>query len=550
METIIAPPKPAGIATSLQSLGYTPVSAIADIIDNSIDADATHINVKLALDLHGQVIVQIADNGIGMNKSVLVKAMTYADGSKDSSKLGRFGLGLKTASTSMANLLRVVSSDDGKVFNSAFWDIDEIREKNAWVLNVGEPARPQLDSFKLAMRDLVALGAESTADKGTLIIWEKTFGVIKGRSGGAPANPQKAMETVLRKLIKHLSITFQRFVDHSDKRARDVVIAVNDEVVEAWDPFCTAWADPEDVGGIKQFKFESDDGSKEHSVGIRTFILPDPSEIVDDEYGSTVGVSLDSQGIYLYRNQRLIEGPDWFGIGKSETHLNRLRVEMNFDGILDDLFALDVTKSDAMLDIDPQLQQLLTDYLGPLRREADQRSRAQSAKKATQQSKPVADRPTEITIGRNIKNLDIAEGGTADDGSIVLTGNHGTTTIIDSKGKATGQIAILPEDENPVAYVQRQEELENGALWKAAWAKNQGMSVILNTGHPWYQKAYMPNAENSPLVQAIEYLFFALAQAEYNNSSEADREAFESFRVDVSRNLQKLVRHLPEPTDD
>lgn len=544
-EVIDTPPNPGGIATSLQSLGYKIETAIADLIDNSIDADATHVNVILDLDLHNQVVVRVEDNGSGMTREGLIAAMRYANGSKSSEKLGRFGLGLKTASTSMSNLLTVISKSEGTEPVYARWDVDRIRETDSWGLELGVAGNDQRTLLDDARATLIALGAPADRSSGTIVEWGRTFRIIKGRGGNPPANPVGSLATVVKRVSKHLSVTFQRFIDHADQRARNVAISINGEAIDHWDPFCERWATAEDKDGKKEFRFQNADGVKD-AVVVRTFILPDPNSVEDSSFEVYSDISLQKQGIYLYRNGRLIEGPDWFGIGVRETHLNRMRVELSFNGVLDELFALDVTKSDAMLDIDPELLEDLKSYLMPLRREADQRGRKSKADNAAEVATPVSKRPTEITIGRNLKNLELPTSEKKEDGSVAIRGNQGETIIIGPSGEPTGQILVLPEDETQSAYVQRQPDLRNGSLWEAAWQSGRGLSVMINTGHPWYQKAYMPYADDAAISQAIEYLFFALAQAEYNNSDENDREAFETFRIDVSRNLQKLVRHLPE----
>lgn len=548
-EKIKLPPNVAKIVSGLQALGYTPLSAIADVIDNSIDAGASHVHVALALDSASQVKVRISDSGHGMTRTGLEQAMTYgAPGEKPPSALGRFGLGLKTASTSMCSLLTVISSTDGNGVEFAAWDLDVVRRENDWVLTRGQATGGHLDEFDEGLDALEAVGANMERRVGTVVAWDRTFGIIKGRNGQAPANPQRSLDTVVRNLRTHLAVTFQRFIDPQDPRGRNVVIAVNGDIVDPWDPFSTEWVEPEDVGGSKRFRFSL--GGAEHAIVCRTFILPMNNEIEDPRYAETNRVSLESQGIYLYRNDRLIEGPSWFGIGKKETHINRLRVELSFEGELDDLFALDVTKSDAMLDIDPGLHEMLTDYLSLMRREADNRQRAGNAKRNSGKDDSAKQRPSDITIARTLKTLDVAVEKTQADGSVVLQGNSGDTPILDTAGRATGQIVVLEEDQNHSAFVERRDSVEHGALWEAAWARGRGMSVLLNAGHDWFRKAYLPNATNEPLVQAIEYLFYALAQAEYNNSNPEERDSFEQFRVDVSRNLRKLVRDLPEPTDD
>lgn len=547
-ETITLPPNVAKIVTGLQALGYTPVSAIADVIDNSIDAGATHVNVELGLDRNNHVVVRISDSGSGMDQSELENAMTYgAPAPKSAQALGRFGLGLKTASTSMCDVLTVVSSNDGRVINFATWDMNEVKRRGDWILTRGPANGRNLDAFREGMAALVAIGAPSEST-GTVVMWDETFGIIKGRNRKDPANPKKSLETVTRNLHTHLAVTYQRFLDPHDDRARNVVIAVNSVPVSPWDPFCTTWVEPEDVNGAKRFKFGLD--SKTHEIVCRTFILPLNNEVADPQYAEVNNISLEGQGIYLYRNNRLIEGPGWFGIGKKETHINRLRVELSFDGELDDLFALDVTKSDAMLDIDPTLHSFLSVHLLPMKREADNRQRTGNAKTSSGKKEASSKRPSELTIARTLKSLDVAVERTNPDGSVVLRGNSGDAQIVDDSGKPTGQIRVLEEDAEDKAFVERKPTVEHGALWEAAWTKGHGIGVILNAGHDWFRKAYLPNATNEPLIQAIEYLFYALAHAEINNTNPADRESFEQFRVDVSRNLKRLVRELPEPPEE
>ena len=98
------------------------------------------------------------------------------------------------------------------------------------------------------------------------------------------------------------------------------------------------------------------------------------------------------------------------------------------------------------------------------------------------------------------------------------------------------------------------DSLENGVLWEPTLAQphsgGKGVSsVSLNRGHPFYLKAYLPNKANSPVVQALDYLLWALANAELNNLNPENKDAFEEYRIEVSRNLKKLVADLPDPSD-
>lgn len=126
----------------------------------------------------------------------------------------------------------------------------------------------------------------------------------------------------------------------------------------------------------------------------------------------------------------------------------------------------------------------------------------------------------------------------------------GMVTVNNNSGVTTTTVRLLNPDDVGSAHVVTSGTLEHGALWEPTIGKNSKAAVALNTGHPFYTKAYLPNKANSTVVQAMDYLLWALAQAELNNINPDNQEAFEEFRIEVSRNLKKLVADLPDPVDN
>uniref|UniRef100_UPI003B58A604 ATP-binding protein n=1 Tax=Noviherbaspirillum sp. ST9 TaxID=3401606 RepID=UPI003B58A604 len=202
---------------------------VADIIDNSIAATAEAINVILEIDARGNIQVAVADDGCGMDRAGLINALTY--GSKrrtDPSSLGKFGLGLKTASTAFCRKLTLVSRNaaEGPVL-AATWDLDKVPDHN-WSVMIGEPSVEEAE-----LLDVYASGRS-----GTVVIWDnvdRLLGEYK-KAGGAPI--RKAKERYLEQLRHHVSMIYQRFLDREDERARNVSVSINGVPVPPWDPFC------------------------------------------------------------------------------------------------------------------------------------------------------------------------------------------------------------------------------------------------------------------------------------------------------------------------
>ena len=140
------PPDPARLVEGLRDTGYDFNMALADITDNSLDADASTISVNIAMDLGGEISVWVADDGYGMNEAELENAMKYgSESKKDPSSLGKFGLGLKTASTAFCRKFSVVSrAKDTDPYLKAVWDLDHVVNKHEWELLWEDPSKEEI----------------------------------------------------------------------------------------------------------------------------------------------------------------------------------------------------------------------------------------------------------------------------------------------------------------------------------------------------------------------------------------------------------------------
>jgi hypothetical protein len=523
---ISVPPDVARISDGLRDTGYDFNAAIADIIDNSIAAGAHLVDVKLGVDFSDNVIVAVVDNGHGMDEHGLINAMKYGSDKRVSAKsLGKFGMGLKTASTAFCRRLSVISKNSGSSTTlRATWDLDVMAAKNSWELEI---ANADVEHVQL-------LESISTGGSGTVVLWENIDRIAA--TNGQPIG--KAVDKLTTALKDHIAIVFQRFVDSNDNRERDVVIRLNGEQVIPWDPFCIA--ETKAPIAEKKMDVQLSDGTKT-SFLVRAYILPRKEEFSSDTNRNAARVSNERQGLYIYRENRLIHGPDWMNMFKQEPHYSLLRVELSFDHTLDSAFQVDIKKS--RIELNSGLYEWLRDkFLAGPRREAETRYRKGAAGVA-KGAASLLHTPASNVIEQKSSALKTAAVGTVDEktGKVTVTNNSGVTTTT---------IRLVSQDDVGSAHVITNGTLENGVLWEPALGKNNMTAVALNTGHPFYTKAYLPNKTNSTLIQAMDYLLWALAQAELNNINAENSDAFEEFRIEVSRNLKKLVADLPDPEEN
>ena len=352
MKTHELPPNAARVIESLRDAGYSFNTAVADIIDNSIAAGADNINVACTMRLdNGEITIAIADNGCGMTLEEACNAMTYGSAEReDIHSLGKFGLGLKTASTSQCRRLSLVTRT-GKVTDTVklVLDIDYAQKVNKW-------AYLELDPTPFDLRHLNHVAENHS---GTLVLWENCDRIL-GRQYKNPgsAAQRKALDRKIADLRFHIGLVFQRFLDSEDERARNVTISINGRPVEAWDPFCTGF-DATDLVRETRVKVTGV-GAKQRYFNVAAYVVPNRDEVYSENASLIFpeGVSPDDlQGIYVYRENRLIKWGDWCNLYKTEFHDRLCRVELSFEADLDTCFNVDFKKS--QIEINPSIAEWL-----------------------------------------------------------------------------------------------------------------------------------------------------------------------------------------------
>jgi len=326
---VTATPNPSSEIITLKSFGYDLNTAIGDIIDNSIAANSSNVKIYFYVDENAPRFA-ILDDGCGMSKTELIKNMSIGCKSpteqRNGEDLGRFGSGLKTASFSQADRLIVLSKSEGKELSGCVWDLNKIIESDEWLLEILD--KSEIDELK----ESIFL---KNADSGTAVIWEN----IRGFPSEEIEYTQHLVANKCEALAKYAGKTFHRFL--SGKRG--LTLELNGQEVESIDPFLRNLAGyqegPEEV-------FRTQYG-KEKSIIVKCHLLPLLTNWPDSVlkiHGGGKKIT-DEQGLYIYRNRRLISGGGWHGIlSKSELY-NLSRVQIDFPSELDFMWNTDVKKS-------------------------------------------------------------------------------------------------------------------------------------------------------------------------------------------------------------
>jgi len=321
-------PDPVSLIESMRSVGYSVEAAVADIVDNSLSAGAREI--RILYDASDDPFVAIIDDGCGMAADELTAAMRHGSTNptdqRGSNDLGRFGLGLKTASLSQCRQLTVVSKKDGTV-SARCWDLQVVREQGKWVVVV--PSPQDLESLPMYKK----LAAQ---ESGTLVLWKELDRLVANAS-----DPQQEITTRMEPLFEHLALVFHRFTQREgDHQA--VSMSLNGLALPPRDPFL----------GSNQFRQSLEGQVISHERGkveVSPFVLPPISRLSPDEIelaGGREGLRR-TQGFYIYRGRRLVIWGTWFRLVPKQEFYKLTRVRVDIPNTFDELWALDIKKSAA-----------------------------------------------------------------------------------------------------------------------------------------------------------------------------------------------------------
>lgn len=318
---------------SLRDMGYDFAQAVADVVDNSVEAGAGAVAIDIEFD-GDDSWVRIADNGKGMSPDELREAMRYgAEREYEDDDLGKFGLGLKTASMSQCQHLSVASrwNPDRADISAYAWDLSHIERTNRWEIiplernGLGPGIRQPLK--------------DST---GTVVLWRRLDRILGYKHPYGEA-ARKRLSQMCREVEQHLGMVFHQFLSGELRRKRFRLL-LNGNEIAPWDPFCRSEEHTKELQLISlPIEYEGVRGE----VELRPYILPN-----QDQFSSPAAFSLASgpanwnqqQGFYIYRAGRMIQSGGWSNLRAPDEHTKRARIGVYFSPALDEAFKINVAK--------------------------------------------------------------------------------------------------------------------------------------------------------------------------------------------------------------
>lgn len=364
VQSEVADPNPEYLIKAIAEQGYSLESSLADLIDNSISANADRVEVLIKMDEEPFTLF-LADDGEGMTENELKASMQFPSASPEGERnvfdLGRFGLGMKTASFSQTRCFTVLSRRRGsKNYNGRTWDVNFLKSIGKWrlIVNTSEEVNALLNKYLLISEG--HLNRFENYLPNTIIVWK---GLYKFENYLEENNRKSALKRQITEVTSdYLSLVFHRFLE---RKTKPLQIRINNNLITDFNPFPTSEPDFRPIE-YKQKHFSTD------TIKIEGFVLP--SRSIDESKSSSIWTTknrslMDMEGIYIYRADRLIHFGGWNGIIKKAQRLQLARLRVDIGNSVDHLLHLNVAKS--QIEIPHDLTAAFEKYIDELRTQAE-----------------------------------------------------------------------------------------------------------------------------------------------------------------------------------
>ena len=363
-QTEDATPDPEYLITSIAEQGYTLETSLADLIDNSITAGASEVEILIET-ANEPFVLFLADNGDGMNEDTLKRNMRFPSSSvqeaRRSSDLGRFGLGMKTASFSQTRSFTVISRLKGEnIFSARTWDVEYLKKDKQWkiIRNTPEEINELLNQYFRLSRGF--LNEFKDYMPNTIIVWKGLYKFENYLEG----NKETALKKEITEITsEYVSLVFHRYLEGIFPALK---IRINNTRIVPFNPFPVTQPDFRRLEtSQKQFKTDS--------LKIEGYVLPvrsiDECKKGNTEWTLPNKSLMDMEGIYIYRANRIILYGGWNGIIKRSARLQLARLKVDIGNSVDDFFHLNVAKSSIVIPY--ELRKAFLRYISTLKTHAE-----------------------------------------------------------------------------------------------------------------------------------------------------------------------------------
>jgi len=498
-------PNPSRLIESLRCLGYDNYVAIADVVDNSIDADAEEIKIRIYTE-KGDVKIVIADNGIGMDHDTIDQALRLGSitAKNPVSDLGKFGMGLVTAGLSLARKTTVITKKEEE-YLTAIADVDHVIKSNTFDKYLGESTKAEIDLFGEYFNN---------APSGTIVILENCDGV-KNRNTSVFAST----------LRRHIGRIHRYFLGAGRR------IEINGDNVHIIDPL-ELDDQATEIYSDELYPVTIRNGNGEHieNVRVRIALIPDKPAAGERE----IALSLHHQGFYILRNLREIQPAQTLDAFTKHNDFNRMRGEIFLTGDLDNLVGIDFTKRDIVLE-----QSFRDQLLKHLKPQCTTIKRRESFKTKAKESDEVdgLHKSAQKAIDQKAK--------------LLLT----PKSEIEKRGPRVKSTDSKPEPRNKTKrseFRERQPAAARGCRfeYKNLGANGQiyeceleGRTIVIqwNIQHPFYQRFVLDQRSDGRLVTAVDFLVYSMASAELMMTNDDNLDTLVNLKSIISSNVRTLL---------
>lgn len=517
---------------ALARFGYTPQTALADIIDNSLSADATLVNIDVSEQADGTWKVYIADNGSGMSPEVLEKAIAFGSPKEiQKSDLSKFGFGMKTASLAVSPSGFSVVTRGGNAP-----ELSAISLRKEHQQGTGSPLfalwqTEAIDPTWIKYLDKTA----GAGGRGTLIVWEKAdLRAADLYKKGGRGGDDKTRKRIENRISKYLGQVFHRWIDGENAAPRQVVIKFKGEAIEGWNPLAAEWLDESQVAEIAPLDIENSDGEVVN-VALKVWVARKdiPKKIAEE----VVRKNTAEQGIYLYRMNRIINTPSWFGIiPGARSPLNGLRFSIDVDPKLDDEIHLDVKK--AQSDLPDALMAYIRPHVEYYMRSEEVRA-SLAKREGNKQKTPVEALESAAKKFQELERFAPTVRPERQSSTEVITTNQdGEKLLLHMKE--------LPQNMSGSQQIHRVSSSEtSGYLWEPRTDNQLKLQLLVNEDHDFYQKVMLPASKEA--FEGFVALLMAFSKAELASQYSQFKLQFQHMRRHMSETLEAYCEDIEMP---